>query len=102
MQTAVEQLLEQLRKTLPAVFAGVSFDELTGGAIRWETIQKKRCKREIPDECFARSTSARGVLVVRDPLLDWWATTLTDARQPFAGTPRRRRRNRSDAEVTAA
>jgi hypothetical protein len=71
--------VEQLRETLPPVFAGPAVDQLTGGAIHWPTIQNKRSKREIPDGCFMRS--GRRVLVRRDEFLDWWATTLSDARQ---------------------
>jgi hypothetical protein len=37
------------------------------------------------------------VLVIRDPFLDWFATTLSDARRPPVVSPRRRRhRDRAD------
>jgi hypothetical protein len=81
-----QRVIDELRQVLPPVFAGTSFDELTGGAIHWPTIQNRRCDKEIPDECFVRSGNR--VLVIRDPFLDWWGTTLRDARQPF-GKPAR-------------
>ena len=85
----MQEIIEQLRQELPAVFAGTAVGELTGGALNWGTLQNKRCRREIPDDCFIRS-GAR-VLIVRDPLLSWWGTTLTHARQPdtrtLAATP---------------
>jgi hypothetical protein len=83
----VYTFVEELRKALPVVFAGPSIDALTGDAINWGTIQNKRCRREIPDECFARSGNGP-TIVIRDPFLDWWATTLRDARQPFGKPPR--------------
>jgi hypothetical protein len=76
-------VVEELKKALPPVFAGTSVNELTGGAIHWPTIQNKRSRHEIPDECFIRSGPT--VLIIRDPFLAWWQTTLSDARQPFSG-----------------
>src|SRR5215472_3159431 len=84
----MDHVLEELRKALPAVFAGTSLDELTGNAIRWATTQNRRAQRKIPDKCFCRSGPR--VLVIRDPFLDWWQTTLTEARQPDARRPPRR------------
>jgi len=81
-----QRVIDELRRILPPVFAGTSLNELTGGAIHWPTIQNRRCAKEIPDECFVRSGNR--VVVLRDPFLDWWATTLQDARQPF-GKPGR-------------
>jgi hypothetical protein len=75
---------------LPPVWLGTRTDELTGGAINWGTTQNRRSKGVIPDACFARGGSR--VLVIRDPFLDWWATTLSDARQPSAKPQRRDRR----------
>ena len=102
-------LVDELRKVLPIVFAGPSIDALTGSAINWGTIQNKRCRREIPDECFVRSGNGP-TLVIRDPFLDWWQTTLRDARQlpepprtnppvPRAG---RTRRSRADGAPVPA
>jgi len=84
----VEEVVEQLRRALPPVFLGVASGQLTGGAIHWPTVQNKRAQRQIPDECFCRSGPR--VLVIRDPFLDWWATTLTEARQPDTRRPPRR------------
>lgn len=86
-------VIEELRAALPPIFAGTSIDELTGGAIHWPTIQNKRSRREIPDECFVRSGPR--VLVRRDPFLDWWGTTLADARQSFTGKPARKPSNKA-------
>ena len=82
-------LVTELREYLPPVIAGPSIDELTGNAIRWRTIQNKRADRTLPegkrppDECFVRSGTK--VLIRRDPFLEWFGATLTDARAPFTG-----------------
>ncbi len=85
----MHSIVDELRASLPPIFAGTSLGELTGNAIHWPTVQNKRSRREIPDECFVRSGPR--VLVIRDPFLDWWSATLNDARQSFTGTPGRRR-----------
>jgi hypothetical protein len=82
----MQDLIDELRRALPPIFLGARIDELTGGAIHWPTIQNKRSARVIPDDCFVRSGPR--VLVRRDAFLDWWGTTLRDARQPF-GKPAR-------------
>jgi hypothetical protein len=64
----MQRIVDELRMALPPVFAGTSINGLTGGAINWDSIQNKRSRREIPDECFCRSGTR--VLVVRDPFLD--------------------------------
>ena len=83
----MQQVVEELRKALPPVFAGTSLGELTGGAIHWPTIQNRRALRQIPDDCFVKSGPR--VLVLRDQFLAWWETTLSEARQPD-DRPRRR------------
>ena len=85
----MQRVIDELRQTLPPVFAGTSLDELTGGAIHWPTVQNRRALRQIPDDCFVRSGTR--VLVLRDPFLAWWQTTLSEARQPDAPRPRRQR-----------
>jgi hypothetical protein len=85
----MQHVIEELRKALPPVFAGTSLDQLTGNAIRWATTQNRRALREIPDECFVRSGPR--VLVRRDPFLNWWGSTLTEARAPDNHRPRRSR-----------
>src|SRR4030088_571915 len=92
----MQRVVEELRQTLPPVFAGKSIDGLTGGAIHWPTIQNRRALRQIPDECFCRSGPR--VLVVRDPFLDWWSGTLRPARETndrYAPQPRAGQRRRS-------
>src|SRR4051794_6333155 len=80
MEHKLQHIIDELRQTLPPVFAGTSLGELTGGAIHWPTIQNRRALRQIPDDCFFRS-GAR-IVVIRDEFLSWWATTLAEARQP--------------------
>jgi hypothetical protein len=86
----MQRVIDELRGALPPVFLGANIDELTGGAICRRTTQNKRSRREIPDECFVRSGPR--ILVRRDPFLNWWSGTLTEARQPPPrnGPPRRR------------
>lgn len=74
MSAIIDQTVEELKKSLPPVFAGMSLDERTADAIPWRTIQNARSRREIPSECFIYS--GRKVLVRRDPFLDWWRGTL--------------------------
>ena len=88
----MQRVVDELRQTLPPVFAGTSLDDLTGGAIHWPTIQNRRALRQIPDDCFVRSGTR--VLVLRDPFLNWWATTLTEARQKPEGPRNDGRRGR--------
>ena len=88
-------IIDELRATLPPVWLGTRTDELTGGAICWGTIQNRRSRNEIPDDCFARSGPR--VLVIRDPFLDWWAKTLSPARRPPVLPPRRGRRRKKVA-----
>ena len=80
----MDHAVDELRKALPPIFAGTSLDELTGNAIRWATTQNKRALRQIPSDCFVKSGPR--VLIIRDPFLRWWSTTLTQA-----ATPRHRR-----------
>jgi hypothetical protein len=92
---SMHSIIEDLRAALPPVWLGTRTDELTGGAISWGTTQNRRSRGEIPDGCFARSGTR--VLVIRDPFLSWWATTLSEARRPpVVSPPRRQRRNRAD------
>jgi hypothetical protein len=70
------QVLEDLRATLPPIFAGQNLDELTGGAIVWRTILNSRAKKQVPAACFVRS--GKKVLVLRDEFLKWWAGTLRE------------------------
>jgi len=93
----MDTIIDDLRAALPPVWLGTRTDELTGGAICWGTTQNRRSRGEIPDECFARSGTR--VLVIRDPFLDWWKTTLSSARHPPVALARdslgRRHRKRS-------
>ena len=75
----MQEIIEQLRQALPPIYLGAASDDLTGGAICWGTVQNKRSRGEIPDECFVRSGPR--VLVIRDRFLDWWGATLRPARE---------------------
>ena len=92
-------IIAELRAALPPVFLGSKIGELTGHAIAWGTVQNKRSRREIPDDCFTRSGSR--VLVLRDPFLNWWETTLSPSRRPPV-VPPRRRRSRGRTEIATA
>jgi hypothetical protein len=74
-------IVEGYRKEWPAAFSGPQLDKLSGNALRWSTTQNRRCKGEIPSECFVEG---RPTIVLRDPFLDWVDTWLTSkaARSP--------------------
>ena len=96
----MEEIIDQLRAVLPPVFLGSASDQLTGGAVHWRTIQNKRSRREIADQCFVRS--GPNILVVRDPFLDWWGSTLRPACQTsrrYAPQPRAGRQQRASGEA---
>ncbi|WP_319779947.1 hypothetical protein [Maridesulfovibrio sp.] len=75
----MDELLEQLKSEIPAIFAATELDNLTGKAIRWRTIQNIRANKAlseaeaIPDKCFLKA-GKRKILIVRDPFLEWWLT----------------------------
>jgi hypothetical protein len=95
-----DPVVQGFRKEWPSAFAGTMLDELSGNTIRCSTTQNKRSRREIPSECFIRG-GGRLTIVLRDPFLDWWETTLSEARASPVLVPRRRRR-RDRAEATTA
>jgi hypothetical protein len=88
----IENLIAKLEQTLPVIFPGSKVNKLTGGAINWGTTQNKRSQRLIPNENEIFFRSGRRILVLRDPFLRWFATTLQQARQPTAVQPPRRSR----------
>ncbi|HEY1430412.1 MAG TPA: hypothetical protein VGF39_02100 [Stellaceae bacterium] len=88
----MEHVIAELRRALPPVFLGSKIGELTGHSIAWGTLQNKRSRREIPNESEIFLRSGNRVLIRRDAFLDWWATTLSDARRPPIVPPRRGRR----------
>jgi hypothetical protein len=92
-------IIAELRRALPRVFLGAKLDQLSGGAINWGTTQNRRSRDEIPnaDKIFVRSGNR--VLVIRDPFLDWWATTLSEAKRAPVIPPPRRGRHRIPGEV---
>lgn len=84
MDLVIFAFIQVMRAHLPPVFLGSLIGELTGGACHWPTLQNRRSRREIPDDCFAYS--GRQVLVRRDPFLDWWGSTLSTDRPVIGGS----------------
>ena len=66
----ISKLIEQFAKNLPESFPGTNIDALTNKVLRWRTIQNRRSRGEIPSECFVK-VSARKVVIIRDPFLNW-------------------------------
>jgi hypothetical protein len=99
----MEQVIAELRQALPPLFLGSKIGELTGHSIAWGTVQNKRSRREIPNEAEIFIRSGNRALVRRDPFLDWWISTLAEARRlPLVIPPRRsRRRDRADSARAA-
>jgi hypothetical protein len=95
-------LIDQLRQALPTVFLGSKLDQLTGHAIAWGTVQNKRSRREIPNENEIFKRSGNRLVVARDPFLDWWGSTLSQARRPPVLPPRQPPRRQRRAKATAA
>jgi hypothetical protein len=99
----IETLIGKLEQGLPEIFLGSKVGELTGGAVNWGTIQNRRSQRLIPNEDQIFVRSGNRILVVRDPFLAWFATTLRPARQlPSAPPPRRTRRGPPAGELDRA
>ena len=92
--------IELWRAAWPPLFAGTELDRLSGNALRWRTTQNRRCRREIPDDCFCRHGTK--TLIRRDPFLDVIATEITDAREPLDNPPPRSRRNKVPAPAEPA
>ncbi len=89
----VDDVIERMRKECPPIFTGPSLTERSGGVFNWGTIQNRRSAgktdptKKIPDECFRYM--GKRVLVVRDPFLDWAATTLSVSPISTSGSPPR-------------
>ena len=67
--------LEQLRHSLPPVFAGTALDRLTGEGYRWRTLQNEKSRGETPPDMFLKQGS-RKLLVDRDRFLAYWQSKL--------------------------
>jgi hypothetical protein len=72
----LDEMIEQLRRETPAVFAGTELDTYTGKGYRWRTLQNERSKKEVPEDMFIRSGS-RKTLLCRDAFLDHWKKKLS-------------------------
>jgi hypothetical protein len=80
----MQSIVDAVREKCPPIFPGQDLDRLTGGVIKWGTIQNKRSRREGPPEAaFFRVEGQRQVNIVRDIFFDWWGTTLTSGRCPL-------------------
>lgn len=64
-----EGIIEQLRKEMPAIFAGRKVDEYTGGAVCWRTLQNMKFKDEFPKEILFRM--GKKDVIQRDLFLEW-------------------------------
>ena len=69
-------VIDELRSFLPPIFVGTSVDALTGGAVRWSTLQNRDSAGELPGRMFIYS--GRKKLIRRDIFLTWFATTLCE------------------------
>lgn len=72
----VDEVIEQLRQTMPPVFAGTELNHYTGNAFQWRTLQNAKCSGEVPSSVFIKSGSKK-LLVVRDPFLEYWRSKLS-------------------------
>lgn len=76
------EIFEHMRENLPPVFAATELDRLTGGAVRWATIQNLRSNKNLqegkkpPKTCF-RNDGTRKIIIIRDEFLRWWCSRLT-------------------------
>jgi hypothetical protein len=61
--------LAKLRAELPAVIAGTELDRLTGGAVRWRTLQNEASRGETPAGLLL-NIGRRKKIVDRDVLLE--------------------------------
>jgi hypothetical protein len=75
----IDKIVAELERNLPPIVRGTLIDDLTGGSIHWPTIQNRRSKGEIPEECFIRSGPT--VLIVTRPFLKWFKSTLRPTRE---------------------
>jgi hypothetical protein len=99
----MEELFEQLKEAWPPIFPGTALNDLTAGALIWETVQNKRCNREIPADVFVKAGPK--TLVLRDRFLAWWIPTLLPpaktAKDIEPPRPRAGRRQGSQAPPSA-
>jgi hypothetical protein len=97
---SAQDIIEQLRAALPPIFLGPSVDERTGEAVVWSTMQNLHSRGLIPDEVF--TYSGRKKLILREPFLQWFGSTLTNEPPIPKSKPPLRRRNSTSAPSKAA
>lgn len=68
-----DDIIKQLKKELPPIFAGRKVDEYTGGAFSWRTLQNMKFKNEFPEEILFRV--GKKDVIQRDLFLDWMKET---------------------------
>src|SRR5215470_105405 len=96
----MEKIIEQWRDRLPPTFLGKEIDTRTEGQFRWETIQNRKFLGQIPRDCFIYS--GRQVLIVRDPFLSWWQSTLSTKAPAVTGNFKRKRGRPSVARAAVS
>ena len=74
MSPKVQELIEQMRRELPAAFAFSAVGRLTGEAVQPGTLANQKSRGELPEGVVFRA--GRKNLIARDPFLDWFARRL--------------------------
>jgi hypothetical protein len=92
---------EAFRKSWPPAFAGPEIGRLSGGTLRWRTVKNKKILGIIPAACFVRG-GYRLTIVLRDPFLDWWETTLPKPDEKPPSAPWLKRRSATDTAAEQA
>lgn len=72
----IHAVLQQLRETMPPLFAGSALDQLTAGGYRWRSLQNEKSLGTAPADMFIRSGN-RKLLVIRDKFLEFWKSKLS-------------------------
>ena len=78
MANEVEEVLAQLRESMPPLFAGPKIDHYTGNGVRWRTVQNEKSRGETPAGMFVRH-GGRKLLVVRDVFISYLRGKLSNA-----------------------
>jgi hypothetical protein len=67
-----DDVIDALEESLPAVFAGVRLAQLTGGLFTWSAIRTRRCRGQIPEECFGSPFNLNAPTpMLKAPFLAW-------------------------------
>ena len=74
----LNEVLEQMRMSMPPAFAGTEVDTYTGGGCRWRTLQNEKSRGETPPGMFLRQGD-RKLWVVRDVFISYLRDKLSNA-----------------------